>query len=174
MVKAIIVINGKGGVGKDTLIDFVREYCKIQNVSAITPIKSVARLLGWHGEKTLEARKFLSDLKALSIAYNDYPTEYLLRQANKFLNNKCEYVFMFVHIREAEEIQKFKDRCKGNVFTLLVRRDIDVNEFGNSSDDDVENYNYDYVFDNNKSLEEAKNDFMALMDTIISRCINKV
>ena len=174
MVKAIIVINGKGGVGKDTLIDFVREYCKIQNVSAITPTKSVARLLGWHGEKTLKARKFLSDLKALSIAYNDYPTEYLLREANKFLSNKYEGVFMFVHIRECEEIQKFKDRCNGNVFTLLVRRDIDVSEFGNDSDDNVEDYHYDYVFDNNKSLEEAKNDFLVLMDTIISRCINKV
>lgn len=72
----IIVINGRGGVGKDTFVKYCMEsplITFIENMSTIEPIKGVAHLLGWNQEKTPEARKFLSDLKDLSSNFNDFP-----------------------------------------------------------------------------------------------------
>lgn len=37
--KMIVIINGKGGVGKDTLINSVSKIFRVKNVSSITPIK---------------------------------------------------------------------------------------------------------------------------------------
>ena len=76
-MKAVVVVNGKGGVGKDTLCDFVSQKYKTLKVSSIDPIKEMALFVGWNGEKTLQARRFLSDLKKATILYNDFPTKYL-------------------------------------------------------------------------------------------------
>ncbi|MBO5879339.1 MAG: hypothetical protein J6Q68_02150, partial [Clostridia bacterium] len=67
MKKLVMVINGAGGVGKDTLCDFASAHFSVMNISSITPIKEIAAMCGWNGEKSDKARKFLSDLKALSI-----------------------------------------------------------------------------------------------------------
>ena len=74
MKKTVIVINGAGGVGKDTLCELASKHFKVYNVSSITPIKEIASMCGWRGEKDDKARKFLSDLKRLTVEYNDYPT----------------------------------------------------------------------------------------------------
>ena len=41
-MKLTIVINGMGGVGKDTLCRFAAERYKTENISSITPIKELA------------------------------------------------------------------------------------------------------------------------------------
>ena len=51
MKKAVLVINGAGGVGKDTLCDLAEKHLKIRNISTITPIKELARMCGWDGSK---------------------------------------------------------------------------------------------------------------------------
>jgi adenylate kinase len=62
MNKAVIIINGAGGVGKDTICDLAAKHFKVKNISSITPIKELAARCGWGGEKDDKARKFLSDL----------------------------------------------------------------------------------------------------------------
>ena len=74
-----------------------------------------------------------------------------------------------MHIREPEEIGKFVRATGGDAKTLLVRggsRMPDTGEYGNSSDDGVEKYSYDYYFTNEKTLEEAERDFTALIKKI--------
>ena len=162
-----IVINGKGGVGKDTLCRFAAERYKTRNISSITPIKELAAACGWQGEKTDRARKFLSDLKALTAEYNDYPTNYLLSEYRAFLFSDDE--LLFVHIREPGEIKKFVDRAGGGVKTLLIRGgDRFVRAaYGNASDDGVEDYPYDFVFKNDRPLDETKDAFLAFLDGIV-------
>lgn len=76
-MKTVIIINGKGGVDKDTLCDIAAYYYLVKNVSTIDPFKEIARkYAGWNGEKDLKSRKFLSDLKQLFIDYNDTPMRY--------------------------------------------------------------------------------------------------
>ncbi len=157
-MKTTIVINGCGGVGKDTLCNIAARYYRVKNISSITPIKDLARQCGWAGEKTDRARKFLSDLKALTVSYNDYPTVWLKREYEAFLASEDE--ILFVHIREPQEIAKFVRMTGGAARTLLVRGGDRMarraGKYGNASDDDVEMYAYDFVFVNDKPLDEVE------------------
>lgn len=166
MKKTAIVINGKGGVGKDTLCELAAKHFKIKNISSITPIKEIAALCGWGGEKTDKARKFLSDLKRLTIDYNDFPTSWAMRQYEDFLSSDDE--IMFLHVREPEEIEKFVKASKNAAKTLLIRGGDRMTKtaYGNASDDCVEDYDYDYYFTNDKTLDEAERDFVELLKTI--------
>ena len=166
MEKIVIIINGVGGAGKDTICDLAAKHYKVKNISAITPIKDIAQNYGWKGEKDARSRKFLSDLKRVFIDYNDLPTKYLYDQYREFLESKNE--ILFVHIREKEEIEKFKKlvdiRCK----TLLInRQNIDVEKWGNASDDEVENYQYDLYFENNGSLSEVEQKLVSFLYSLL-------
>ena len=97
MNKIVIIINGSGGVGKDTLCDIVGKHYSTMNVSSVDPIKEIASKNGWNGEKDSKSRKFLADLKKLFVDYNDLPQKYLFEKYNEFLANDNE--ILFVHIR---------------------------------------------------------------------------
>ena len=46
MQKHVFVINGSGGVGKDTVCNAATKFWRVQNISSITPILHVARAAG--------------------------------------------------------------------------------------------------------------------------------
>ena len=164
-MKKVIVINGKGTAGKDTLCEFVGKQYSIVNVSAITPIKEAASLLGWMGEKNEISRKFLADLKQLSVKYNDYPNTYLLEQYNLFMRGESD--IMFVHIREADQIYHFIQSVASDVITILIKRSENDGLLGNDADDNVEAFPYDYVYHNDKPLNEAEIDFLNFFKAVI-------
>ena len=168
MKKTVIVINGAGGVGKDTLCDLAAKHFKVKNISSITPIKNIAKDCGWGGEKDDKARKFLSDLKRTLVEYNDYPTTWAIGEYNDFLSSDEEV--MFVHIREAQEIEKFVKRTNGSAKTLLVRggERMKKTAYGNASDDLVEAYNYDFYYVNEKTLDVAEREFCELIEKIMA------
>ena len=167
MAKTVIIINGPGGVGKDTLCAMAAKHFRVENISSITPIKEVASLCGWDGAKDDRSRRFLSELKRLTVEYNDYPTLWATEQYRRFLEGDCE--ILFVHIREPEEIAKLVRATDGAARTLLIRGGDRMKKtcYGNRSDDEVENYDYDYYFNNDKSLDEAERDFVELLDSIV-------
>ncbi len=165
----LFVVNGKGGVGKDSFCDAVKETIgvEVRHISSITPIKELARIAGWDGGKELRDRTFLSDLKRLLVEYNDYPNEYCLNEFKKFEQEFGDGV-MFVDIREPEEIEKFVKRTDGRARSILVRRDeIDGNFYGNSSDDNVFMYEYNYTFYNNGDIENLPVDAFNFMQEVI-------
>ena len=168
MNKLAFVINGSGGAGKDTLCDMAAKHFKIVNVSSIDPIKKIARENGWNGEKDLKSRKFLADLKQLFTEYNDLPTRYVLEKYREF--NESDAELFFVHIREGEQIAHFieeAEKAGSRPFSLLVRSKRCETSYGNASDDDVANFDYDYYYDNDLPLDEAENDFCAFLKSII-------
>ncbi|MEY8319446.1 hypothetical protein AAK894_00005 [Lachnospiraceae bacterium 46-61] len=166
MKKRVVIINGKGGVGKDTLCDIISKKYAVKNVSSITPIKEIAQIGGWKGGKENKDRKFLADLKKLFIDYNDLPFLYLKKEMESFLLNNDD--ILFIHIREIEEINRFLQYatekevvCK----TLLITREEEKNKiYGNCADDMVEQYNYDIVYENNMTLEQTEEDFMKFFE----------
>jgi hypothetical protein len=141
---------------------------RVKNVSSVTPIKEIAARCGWNGEKTDRARKFLSDLKALTVAYNDFPTNWVVEEYARFLESEDEV--MFVHIREPEEIAKFVSRVP-RAITLLIRGGTRFRrakkEYGNASDDGVEKYRYDYVFYNDAPLDKTEAAFCAFLANVL-------
>ena len=165
MKKLVFVINGRGGVGKDTLCDYAARHFRVTNLSTIMPIKELAAQCGWQGEKTDRARRFLSDLKAVLAAYNDYPTLWARERYLEFLSGENE--IMFMHIREAEEIEKFVRATDGRAKTILIRRAAVHREaYGNRSDDEVESIAYDYTYDNDLPIEEAGKGFVAFLQEV--------
>lgn len=166
MNKIVIVINGNGGVGKDTLCDFAGEAFNVMVVSSVTPIKEIAAEYGWKGEKDAKSRKFLAELKRIFIEYNDLPCRYLVKEYEKFLDSDAE--ILFVHIREGAEIDKFKQFVDVPCITLLVCRNTkQMENWGNAADDNVEKYAYDFHYNNDKPLEEAKNDFLSFLKMLM-------
>ncbi len=167
MKKLTLVINGRGGVGKDTLCEAAAARFRTRNISSITPIKALAALCGWQGEKTDRARRFLAELKALTAAYNDYPTQKITEEYRAFLESDDE--ILFVHIREGDEIRKFVEATGGEAKTLLVRADrrLPPHTYGNASDDEVENYPYDLYFSNDEARGVAGERFCELLGELL-------
>ena len=144
----IIVINGMGGVGKDTFVDCCCRNTskKIINISTIDPIKELAKQIGWNGNKDNKDRKFLSDLKDLLTEYNNFSFQYVSKQIQANLDSDI----IFIHCREPKEIKKIVDGF--GAVTLLVKNPRITPITSNHADAEVESYNYDYIINNDKSL----------------------
>lgn len=150
-MKEIIIINGSGGVGKDTFVEFCNKYCRIKNISSVDKVKEAARVLtGWDGTKDEKSRKLLVDLKQLGIEYNDAPFKYIVESVKEF--KKTEEEIMFIHIREINEIEKV--RKVTNAKTLIVTNKNVAPITSNESDKNVMNYQYDFYIRNDGTLED--------------------
>lgn len=173
MQKLVVVINGKGGVGKDALCDALAEAYAVKNISAITPIKEIAAQHGWRGEKDEKARRFLSELKRVFANYNDLPNQYLVNEYREFL--KSENQVLFVHIRENDQIEHFVSCVHTPCITLLIRRRAidELQQYGNESDDNVAQYPYDCYFDNDLPYEESGKEFIRFFDALWDKLFPK-
>ena len=153
MEKKVIIINGTGGSGKDTFVEFCAEFSEVINISSVDKVKEAAKaLVGWNGEKDEKSRKLLVDLKQLSIEYNDYPAKYIEEQYEIFKNSNSKY--LFIHIREINEIEKIKKLLHAE--TLLVVNPRISLITSNESDGNVLKYDYDFIIENNGTLEDLK------------------
>ena len=154
MDKLVVIINGSGGVGKDTVCEAAAAFWKTRNISSITPILQVARAAGWDGVKTPASRRFLSELKQSCSEFNDLPFRYCTEQLEAF--RRSDEQLLFVHIREPEEIARFRETAGEECRTLLVPRpalEQARGALGNRSDDGVAGYQYDRVFVNDGALD---------------------
>lgn len=176
--KVIIVVNGKPGVGKTTLCNRMTDN-EYMYVSSIDPVKALVEESGMVAEKdiikkTKRYRKLLADMKQALIAYNDTPLRYCAKAVNQFYKLKKKNV-LFVDIREPEEIDKFRTVIEilGKnvpVVTLHVKAGgIRVaRKLGIASDDNTEDYMYDYLFINSfeEPIEESREKFDEFIEEI--------
>lgn len=164
MNKRIFVINGSGGTGKDTFVSMVAKYIPTANFSSVDKVKEIAKIIGWDGGKTEKDRKFLSDLKILSTEYNDMPYDSIKSKIQSFLEDSLDN-FLFIHIREPQEIDRLSKEF--DLTTILVCRPDVKHITSNMADENVFNYDYDIVIENDGSLlelnEKAKEFVMNFM-----------
>ena len=171
----IVVINGQGGSGKDTFVDFCENFSNgVFSVSMVDGIKNSAKYLGWKGGKELKDRKFLSDLKDLSAKYNDFPfinTENIILERVKFLkeatNIPLNRIVCFVHAREPEDIKRWVE--KYDALTVLIRRTEIEGDYGNHADDEVFNWDYDYVIYNDSTIDTLKSSAKIFMSMVLEK-----
>lgn len=154
MNKYIFVTNGMARSGKDTFAALMNEFVPTKKYSSIDYIKEIAKLCGWNGQKNEKSRKFLSDLKVLTSQYNDLPFKMIQKQIDGF-NKDEKYNVLLIDIREPEEIRKLCDKYK-DVKTILIKRNSVKTITSNMADAGVFNYNYDFVIENNGTLNELK------------------
>lgn len=152
MSKKVFIINGSGGVGKDTFCEYVGHYAKVKVISSIDLVKDYASKMGWNGSKTPRDRKFLSDLKDLLTKYNDYPFRDICQKVLWFKEDDNE--FLFIHIREPEEIDRAKREF--NAHTILMVNDNVKGIYSNHADARVLEYNYDIVVNNSGTLKDLE------------------
>jgi dephospho-CoA kinase len=153
MKKPIVIINGAGGCGKDSFVNMCNEFLEVKNASTVDKVKEAYKLLGWGDEKTEEDRKNLSDIKDLSTRRFDHPYKYISQVINRF-NAIDIHEILFIHSREPSEIDRFR-----NIFdcvTLLIRNPNIQHITSNHADADVEKYEYDYVIDNDGTLDDLR------------------
>lgn len=166
----VIIINGAGGTGKDTICDIVSKHYHVRTVSTIDPIKKMATEYGgWINDKSLAGRKLLSTLKQAFIEYNDLPTTYVTDQLIKFFDDPTEEI-LFVHIREPQEIDKFKQIVSSYsipCYTLLIMSKRVTVPFGNCADDNVTHYQYDFIYNNDVPESDLEHDFMLYFELYI-------
>lgn len=160
MKRQIFIINGSGGVGKDSFVALMamNSKCSVGNYSSVTKVKKIAEIIGWNGSKSEKDRKFLSDLKLLTTKYNDMPLKDMEQYTNIFMSNETDDTrILFLHIREPEEITKAVNAFKEyNAKTILVKRDSVKHIVSNMADENVYNYNYDIVINNNGTLKDLE------------------
>lgn len=177
----IIVINGKGGIGKDTLIEALADaaphYIHVSNISSIAPIVQAVDSTGIvKNGKTNAYRKLLSDMKTAIDEYYRaeegvaYTTDYLNKKIIQWEHlcefGKASHHVLFVHIREPEMIQTFVT-VHPEATTILVKSDRAQDEYGNPADDWVESYKYNYIFEANGTKEEEAAAFCSLIEKIL-------
>ena len=158
----IVIINGYGGAGKDTFVEFCKKKDNdvfIQNFSTVDCVKEIAEKCGWLGEKTEKSRRFLSDLKDAMTKYNDKPYYNVLEKIDRLLYRFSYYeiptdeLIIFIHAREPKDIKRWVETLKAR--TLLIHRTSE-HIFENHADRDVYTMDYDYTIVNNGTLEELK------------------
>lgn len=150
MKKQVFIINGSGGVGKDTFVELISKVLNhsVMNFSSVDKVKEIARIVGWAGGKTEKDRKFLSDLKLLCTDYNNMPFNSMSEKVREFTESNA--TILFLHIREPDEIEKAKTIFGAK--TILIKRDAVKQITSNMADGNVFNYQYDIVVDNSEDL----------------------
>lgn len=170
----VVIINGHPKSGKDKFVWFCKKYCKkmdikIHNFSTVDKVKKAAKKLGWDGEKTDEARKFLADVKRVWTSYNDGPFNTTVERIDKKYK---ENSIFFVHCREPKEIKKFATHYGESMITVYLDKPGHIPD--NTADKNVKNYNYDHYIDSNISDEELQESAIKWIDSLVEQgAINK-
>ena len=156
------IINGRPRSGKDTFVNFCLEelgaFGKL--ISTVDFVKKIATECGWDGTKDLKNRKFLSDLKDLLTNWGDVPYKKTLQEINMFkFDLDCwdasDKGVVFIMCREPKEIERFEREL--NAKSLLIRRaSVEFEQQSNHADSEVLNHKYDYIIENNGTVDELK------------------
>lgn len=150
----IVIINGSARSGKDTFCEMVGEYAEKGTLSTVGAVKHIARqYFGWNGIKDEKGRQLLSDIKDTWTKYCNGPFNVIASTIKSFKCCEPDVEIVFVHCREPEEIQKFKDYYGDDCTTLLIRRP-GIEVPGNHADQLVEEFQYDTIILNDKGLNE--------------------
>lgn len=166
-MKEILIINGSGGVGKDTFVDKLSIYAKVIHTSIVNPTKELAKKIGWNGGKTEKDRKFLSDMKVLIDEYNDGNYNQMKALMQDFRDGKFDAEILCIDMREKHQIERAKEEFGAK--TVLVTRKAVPHITSNIADKGVFDIEYDYHIENDGTLydlDKKAQEFVQKLKTI--------
>jgi hypothetical protein len=162
----LIIINGYPESGKDTFVNFCREFTDVNHVSSVYPAKQALRVLGWDGkEKTPEVRDALSTLKDLSTSLFDGPMQYIKSKIKEY-KDYPDNLLMFVDAREPAELKKYRNNL-GATIIFIDREPKGLPK--NHADNNVKNFQYDFIIDNHGTLEQLKQRASEFVNNILEQ-----
>ena len=164
--KMIFIVNGKPRAGKDTFAQILNEYMDVYKYSSVTKVKEIAKQCGWTGAKEERDRKFLHELKMLTSAYSDMSYNDVLEEIDKFKKGELDADIFVVDVREPEEIDRLVKATKA--FTIFIENNRVPSITSNAADANVENYRYDFVIQNNGTLEDFEGNIKLFMEVLMT------
>jgi dephospho-CoA kinase len=164
MKKHIFIVNGMARSGKDTFAEILGTMVPTMKYSSIDKVKGIATLCGWDGGKTEKDRKFLSDLKCLTTEYSDMPFRSISKKVESFLDNYTHAVLL-IDIREPKEIDRAKQAFDAEAILIMNNRVENITS--NMADANVYNYTYDYVIENNGTLDEFRENIKEFVNELV-------
>ena len=176
-MKQVFIINGSGGVGKDSFVKLVgkamdiwyslygeqnREtihglftpcgcdidpYNFVWNYSSVHKVKDIAQCYG--GWRGGKTEKDRKFLSDLKLLFTDYNDMPFesMKEVVKEFRDDPDSMILFLHIREPKEIERAKREFDAK--TVLIVRDSVEQIHSNMADDGVYNYDYDIIISNN-------------------------
>ena len=154
-MKKIYVTNGSAQNGKDSFAEILGKYISVYKYSSIDLVKDMLEFAGVPKEpKTEEYRLLCSDLKDRLTKYDDIPFKDITSIVTDFKNNKIETEVLLIDIREPEEIARAVETFVAE--TILIRNPRVDKIKSNHADANVENYKYDYIIENDGTLEQIE------------------
>lgn len=176
-MKQVFIINGSGGVGKDSFVKFVgkamdifiscseghdREiiqdwftpcgcgvdpYDFVWNYSSVHKVKEIANHYGHWTGGKTE--KDRKFLSDMKLLFTDYCDMPFesMKEVVKEFRDDPDSMILFLHIREPKEIERAKREFDAK--TVLIVRDSVEQIHSNMADDGVYNYDYDIIISNN-------------------------
>ena len=152
-MKKIFITNGSGTNGKDSFAKDVAKYIPTYKYSSINLVKDMLKVANITEEsKTEEYRLLCSDLKDRLTKYDDIPFKDVATIVKDFKNNLIDMNVLLIDIREPEEIARAVETFGAE--TILVRNPNAIKIKSNHADANVENYQYDYIIENDGTLEQ--------------------
>lgn len=154
-MKKIYILNGTGTVGKGEFAKAVSKHIASFKYSSIDLVKDMLKVAGVEEEpKTEEKRLLCSDLKDKLTQYDDIPFKDVASVVADFKNDLIDTDVLFIDIREPDEIARAVETFGAE--TILVRNPNVVAIKSNHADRDVEKYKYDYIIENDGTLEQLE------------------
>ena len=156
----IIIINGLSRTGKDSFVRFIKLEAVLSVIKEHSTIGTVKRALLGNGmlnaNKGPDEREFLNSVKKAWIKYNNGPFKQVVELAKnlELMYNQMyniPQIYLFVHVREKEEIEKLKKHFKENCITVLIRKKEVEAQPG---DEEVFNIEYDFEINNDGNLTD--------------------
>ena len=173
-MKMVLITNGSGGCGKDTMAEIMGKYVSIKKISSIDVFKNMLKdytndYVGIHG-KDEKYRKLLSSVKSAFVEFNDLPYTTILEQILAF--TQSEEQVLLIDIREPDEIEKIvnsvQQLCEDlSIKTILVINDnVPVIETVHSDNAVFDYAPYDYVVDNSETLGVLEQSVITLLNDL--------
>lgn len=164
--KMIFIVNGKPRAGKDTFAQILNEYMDVYKYSSVTKVKEIAKQCGWTGAKEERDRKFLHELKMLTSAYSDMSYSDVIEEIDKFKKGELDADIFVVDVREPEDIDRLVKAT--NAFTIFIENNRVPSITSNAADANVENYRYDFVIQNNGTLEDFEANIKLFIEVLMT------
>ena len=177
MKKKIFIINGSTKGGKDTFVSLVttelndinKRFHTVINYDSVGRLKVFEKEINRNVEeannKTERYRKFLSDLKNLTDEYCDLSFKDICDVVNVFNSDNNEALVLFIHIREPKNIERAVKELAAK--TVLVKNKNAKLITSNESDKNIFNYEYNYVINNNGSIDDLRNEVKKFVQEVI-------
>lgn len=155
MSKKVYILNGVGTSGKGEFVSCLNKCVPTYGYSIVDLPKEAAKILGWDGGKSEKDRKFLSDIMDLATKYNDSPFRDVLSVVSDFKNNFIEDEILVIDMRDPKDIARAVETFGAK--TILIRNPRAEKIESNHADANVENYEYDYIIENDGTLYQLDN-----------------